>query len=275
MPSDAPPPAEPPGGSLAPLDRAALERVLARATELQAKLADTPDELTEKQLLELGGRGRDLRRSPSPGTGRGANASGAAGGDRRGRLMVRFDHRRCVTRGSRNAERSPVPASIRGCRSQELLRVRRRIGERLTWEARRDFMGSMQASFNLGGRPYALTPANEVGATAVAVDATRVLVRARAPTSRRAGAERALGRRDRWPRRDVRRECRGAGVAVGGTGRARDRRRRGQHLDRRRRPDRRGGGAGTAPQGRSAASWRWNRSSIGSSTARFDRRGRR
>ena len=60
---------------------------------------------------------------------------------------------------------------------QELLRVRRRIGERLTWEARRDFMGSMQASFNLGGRPYALTPASEVGATVVAVDANRVLVR--------------------------------------------------------------------------------------------------
>jgi hypothetical protein len=53
MPSDAPPPAEPPGSSLAPLDRAALERVLARATELQARLADTPDELTEKQVLEL------------------------------------------------------------------------------------------------------------------------------------------------------------------------------------------------------------------------------
>ena len=38
-------------------------------------------------------------------------------------------------------------------------------------------MGSMQASFNLGGRPYALTPASEVGATVVAVDANRVLVR--------------------------------------------------------------------------------------------------
>jgi hypothetical protein len=60
---------------------------------------------------------------------------------------------------------------------QELLRVRRRIGERLTWEARRDFAGTVQASFNLGGRPYALTPAAEVGATVVAVDTGRVLVR--------------------------------------------------------------------------------------------------
>jgi hypothetical protein len=54
MASDPSPPAESSGGSLAPLDRAALERVLARATELQARLADTPDELTEKELLELG-----------------------------------------------------------------------------------------------------------------------------------------------------------------------------------------------------------------------------
>ena len=54
MASDPPAPADSPGGSLAPLDRAALERVLARATELQARLADAPDELTEKELLELG-----------------------------------------------------------------------------------------------------------------------------------------------------------------------------------------------------------------------------
>jgi hypothetical protein len=83
---------------------------------------------------------------------------------------------------------------------QELLRVRRRIGERLTWEARRDFMGSMQASFNLGGRAYALTPASEVGATVVPVDDKRVLVRVDAdfaPSRRRnvrwAGATAGLG----------------------------------------------------------------------------------
>jgi hypothetical protein len=54
MPSDPPAPADPPGGSLAPLDRAAFERVLARATELQAHLSDAPDGLTERQLLDLG-----------------------------------------------------------------------------------------------------------------------------------------------------------------------------------------------------------------------------
>jgi len=54
MPSDPPAPADSPGGSLIPLDRAALERVFARAAELQAHLPDAPEQLTEKQLLDLG-----------------------------------------------------------------------------------------------------------------------------------------------------------------------------------------------------------------------------
>src|SRR3954469_16082510 len=36
------------------LDRASLERVLARASELQADTGDTPDQFSEEQLLELG-----------------------------------------------------------------------------------------------------------------------------------------------------------------------------------------------------------------------------
>jgi hypothetical protein len=58
----------------------------------------------------------------------------------------------------------------------------------------------VQASFNLGGRPYALTPASEVGATVVAVDAGRSLVRldadfapSRTRNVRWAGATAGLG----------------------------------------------------------------------------------
>src|SRR5665213_2775248 len=52
-----PPNAEARAGALMAIDRAALERVLARAAELQATMADdgTPsDGLTEQQLLEVG-----------------------------------------------------------------------------------------------------------------------------------------------------------------------------------------------------------------------------
>src|SRR5438552_3306560 len=37
-----------------PLDRSALERVLARAAELQSVTGDTPEQISESQLLEVG-----------------------------------------------------------------------------------------------------------------------------------------------------------------------------------------------------------------------------
>lgn len=199
MSSDPPAPAEPPGGSLAPLDRAALERVLARATELQARLADAPDELTEKQLLELGSE-----------VGIPAEHLRQALAEERTRVVLPEETGVVGSWfGSTMAAASRVvpgtPAEVLSqidswMQRQELLRVRRRIGERLTWEARRDFMGSIQSSFNLGGRPYALTPASEVGATVVPVDAGRVLVQldadfapSRVRNVRWAGATAGLG----------------------------------------------------------------------------------
>ncbi len=176
MSSDPPAPAEPPGGSLAPLDRAALERVLARATELQAHLADAPDELTEKQLLELGnevGISSDhLRQALAEERTRVAlpEETGVVG-SLFGSTMATASR---VVQGTPGDVLSLIDTWMQ---KQELLRVRRRIGERLTWEARRDFVGSMQAGLNLGGRAYGLTPASEVGATVVAVDNGRVLVR--------------------------------------------------------------------------------------------------
>lgn len=199
MASDPPAPAESPGGSLAPLDRAALERVLARATELQARLADAPDELTEKQLLELGSE-----------VGIPAEHLRQALAEERTRVVLPEEtgvvgswFGSTIAAASRVVPGTPaeVLAQIDSwMQRQELLRVRRRIGERLTWEARRDFMGSMQASFNIGGRPYALTPAAEVGATVVPVDASRVLVQldadygpSRTRNVRWAGATAGLG----------------------------------------------------------------------------------
>jgi hypothetical protein len=167
---------EPPGGSLAPLDRAALDRVLARATELQAHLADAPEHITEQQLLELGSE-----------VGISADHLKQALAEERTRIVLPEETGAVGSWfGSTIAASSRVvagtPAEVLAqvdnwMQRQELLRVRRRIGDRLTWEARRDFMGSVQASFNIGGRAYALTPATEVGATVVPVDAGRVLVR--------------------------------------------------------------------------------------------------
>ena len=176
MSSDPPARNDVPGGSLAPLDRAALERVLARATELQAHLADTPDHLTEKQLLELGSE-----------VGISADHLKQALAEERTRVVLPEEtgvvgswFGSTVAAASRVVPGTPgeVLAQLdTWMQRQELMRVRRRIGDRLTWEGRRDFIGSMQASFNIGGRAYDLTAATEVGATVVAVDAGRVLVR--------------------------------------------------------------------------------------------------
>jgi hypothetical protein len=71
-----------------------------------------------------------------------------------------------------------VLASLdRWMQREECLQVKRKFPDRMTWEARRDFLGNVKRGFNLGGRGYSLTKASEVGATVVSVDQNRVLLR--------------------------------------------------------------------------------------------------
>lgn len=192
-----PPPT--PGTSLTPLDRAALERVLARAAELQALATEPPEGLSDAQLVDLGSEvgisSEHLRQALAEERTRIATpAETGVVGSWFGSARAAASR---VLRGTPAEVLSLLDAWMQ---REELLRVRRRLADRLTWEARRDFLGSMQASFNLGGRAYALTAASEVGATVVAVDAERVLVRLDADfgSSRRrnvgwAGATAGLG----------------------------------------------------------------------------------
>lgn len=177
MPDEPKPPVPAPGAGMPspPLERAALERVLARAAELQARAAHPPEGLTDAQLLEVG---QEVGLSPEH--------LRQALAEERTRVAVPVEHGvvgswfgPTVATTSRVVRGTPaqILALLDGwMQREELLRPRRRFGERLTWEARRDFMGSIQASFNFGGRPYALTNADEVGATVVPVDSERVLV---------------------------------------------------------------------------------------------------
>jgi len=159
------------------LDRAALERVLARASELQAGTGDAGESMTEEQLIELG---KEVGLSPEhvrqaiaeeatrvavqqpEGTG----PSGVFG------PMTAWAQR--VIAGSQ----ADVLARIeRYMQNEESLTVRRRFTDRVTWEARRDIVGSIRRGFGIGGRRYALARADETGATVVPVDNGRVLVR--------------------------------------------------------------------------------------------------
>jgi hypothetical protein len=158
------------------LDRAALDRVLARAAELHAHTIEPGDNLSEAQLIDLGkevGIGSEFMRQALA-----EERTRVALPEERGVVGEAFGP--TVATASRIV--AGTPSQVLGqldawMQREEGLRSKRRFADRLTWEARRDFVGSLQSSFNMTGRAYALKPASEVAATAVAVDAQRTLVR--------------------------------------------------------------------------------------------------
>jgi hypothetical protein len=161
----------------APLDRSALERVLARAAELQGSGGDGSDgALTEAQLLEVGREvGLDaasLRQALAEERTRVAvpEAGGVAG-----RLAGP-----AVATASRVVNGTPesLLATLDDwMQREECLKVRRRHAGRMTWEAQRGLVAQAKRALGPRGRGYDLARAGEVGATVAAVDATRTVVR--------------------------------------------------------------------------------------------------
>lgn len=160
------------------LDRAALDRVLARAAELQSSSVDSGDAagmLSEEQIIDLGreaGMSVDhLRQAVAEERTRGASP------DDRGLAAAVFGAAR--VRASRLVTGSPseILDAVDGWMlREEGLQLKRRVGDRIVWEPRRDIFGSLSRALNFGGRGYALTRAAEVSVTATAVDTTRTLV---------------------------------------------------------------------------------------------------
>lgn len=171
------------------LSREALERVLARAAELQAGALEPNEGMSETQLISLGhevGIGpSEIRQALAEERTRVVVPEGAGGWFGPGTVVASR-----VLRG--------VPAELfarldQWMQREEALRSKRRFVDRLTWEGRTGVLASLQTGLNLSGRPYALFGATEVGATIVAVDAERALVKLDADfTNRRKGSV-ALG----------------------------------------------------------------------------------
>ncbi|MBI2796592.1 MAG: hypothetical protein HYX65_07820 [Gemmatimonadetes bacterium] len=159
-----------------PIDRPALERVLARAAELQNRVADAPELMTEAELIALGNE-----------VGLGAEALRQALAEERTRGLAPVD----TGMASRVLGSATVSATriVKGTpdgvlarldewmRHEETLAVQRKSPTRIAWEARSDLVGTVQRSFNLGGRGYALSRASEVAATVSGLDGDRVHVR--------------------------------------------------------------------------------------------------
>lgn len=172
--------ADAPGSSPKPLpariDRALLERVLARAGELQADSGEPVDEFTEEQLLELG---REVGLSPQHlRQALAEERTRPSGPDEEHGIAARLIGPGLV-RASRTigGKAADVLATIdTWMQRQELLRVKRHLGDRMVWEPRRDLFGTLRRVLDVGGRDYALMRAHEVAATVLSVDDNRVLV---------------------------------------------------------------------------------------------------
>jgi hypothetical protein len=157
------------------LERAALERVMLRAAQLQAGARDLDDGLTEEDLLRLGAE-----------VGIPAPYIRQALLEERTRVDVPDDRgARAWLAGPRRlvAERT-IPGSAAQVRkslehwmaSGELLSVKRRFPDQVAWEPQRGFFASLKRGFGIGGRDYRLAEAREVvgQVTEVAPDRSHV-----------------------------------------------------------------------------------------------------
>lgn len=169
--ADAPRPPELP----ATIDRASVDRVLARALELQSSSSIDPEgQLTEAQLLalakEVGLDPINLRQALAE------ERTRVAAPVERGMLATLYGSTSVsAQRTVRGTPAQVLQALDDWMQRQEGLSVKRYLVERIVWEARRDFVGLMRRT--VSGRGHALARATSVGATAIAIDDQRVLVR--------------------------------------------------------------------------------------------------
>ncbi len=160
------------------LDRPALERVLARAAELQGAgaIPESSDLLSESQLLEIGS---EVGLSPA--------MLNQALAEERTRVTVPEERGlvaqiagasfATATRTVPGTPRDVLATIDAWMQRDECLQVQRRFSDRITWEPQRGLFGKLRRTVNVSGRGYYLMDAGQVSATALPVDPTRVVVR--------------------------------------------------------------------------------------------------
>ena len=160
------PRSNPPG---TPLPRAALERVLARAAQLQGAAGEGDDAgaMTEAQIVELGKE-----------VGLSAEALRQALAEERSRTLVPEESGMLAAFAgvsTVSAARTvpgaaaPVLAALDAwMQRSEGLEVKRRFADQLVWEARRDFFSAFRRALTISGSGLELAASNSV--TAIAAD---------------------------------------------------------------------------------------------------------
>jgi hypothetical protein len=158
-------------GELTPqrIDRAALERIIQRAAELQASEMDTGDGLSEQDLLKLGADvgipGRFLRQAMSEETSRGG-AVAARGTWARWAGPKVVQAARVVP-----GDRHTLEQALEGWMADaEALAVKRRLPDRTLWEAQKGFFAQMKRGLGVGGKSYHLAGALEISAAVTTLE---------------------------------------------------------------------------------------------------------
>lgn len=162
---------------MADIPRTALERVLARASELQTTTSDGVESVSEERLLDIAKEvGLDL-----------AHVRQAIAEERARLPMTEAESGPMLDAlgpASLSAQRT-VPGTpdeiLRRLDSwmprMESLSTRRRIGDRQSWEPRQDPFGNFLRSFGVGGRRFDLVRVDQVIASVTAVDGARSVIR--------------------------------------------------------------------------------------------------
>lgn len=170
------------------LQRAALERVLLRAAELQAASADVPDALTEAELVALAGEV-----GIAPQTLRQAlleERMRVVLPEERGLLASLIGPATFVA--TRMLAGTPAEILARldsDLQAEENLKERRRFPDRVVWGPRGGFAGTIRTLTRLDGRGFPLARADEVSATVFPTDEGHAQVHIEATLSvRRVGA---------------------------------------------------------------------------------------
>ncbi|MBL0169444.1 MAG: hypothetical protein IPP90_01780 [Gemmatimonadaceae bacterium] len=175
--SNRPLPAPAPGQAEPALPRVALERVLARATELQADGGELSDAVSESRLMEIA---REV--------GIDTTHLRQALAEERARLPMQEAEHGVVLDALGPASVSVqrvvpgTPAEVLAkleawMPRMESLTLRRRVVDRISWEPSRDAIGNFLRSLGMGGRRQDLVRLDQVVASVTAVDATRSVVR--------------------------------------------------------------------------------------------------
>ena len=160
------------------LDRQALERVLARAAELQGAgaIPESSDLISESQLRDIGNE-----------VGLSAEMVNQALAEERTRINVPEERGlvaqiagasfATATRTVPGTQRDVLATIDAWMLREECLQVQRRFVDRITWEPQRGLFGKIRRTVNVSGRGYYLMDAGQVSATVLPVDGSRVVVR--------------------------------------------------------------------------------------------------